>query len=369
MSRKSKGRGKPAAGQLTLDWGTRRQCLRDLQCSNRVKSLLRVLADHCAVDTNACFPKVRTIAKGMSTDPRTVQRAIREATELGFILVRKEFARSESGQVMQTANTYILRWAEMMDAIARDRAEEPENHVPEGSNLSPPPRQFVTPPVTLCHPPGDKLSPLEEAMEEAMEEESAFGACTEPLNADTVPTIDDDRIRAAQGASQQRHGAPTVSVGERVREIHGEDRQWHGAPPESCNGSIEGTQQPPGGTIAAPDDLRVDLIPQPGSEPVNAFDATSPFPCKSGTWCLPADKLAQYRSTYPTLDVVSEIVRARQWCIDNPLRRKTACGMPRFLTSWLNKALRDASYRRMRPEIPGFFAGLQQFLTEGDPPP
>ena len=55
------------------------------------------------------------------------------------------------------------------------------------------------------------------------------------------------------------------------------------------------------------------------------------------TWGLTAAKLAEYRETFPGFDVEAELRLARQWCIDNPGKRKTAKGMPKFLTSWLSR--------------------------------
>jgi hypothetical protein len=52
-------------------------------------------------------------------------------------------------------------------------------------------------------------------------------------------------------------------------------------------------------------------------------------------WYLPEGKLSEYQETYPCLDVAAELRKARQWCIDNPARRKTARGMPAFLNRWL----------------------------------
>jgi hypothetical protein len=46
-------------------------------------------------------------------------------------------------------------------------------------------------------------------------------------------------------------------------------------------------------------------------------------------------KLAQWVATYPSVDVAMEIKKAWQWHEDNPSKRKTKKGMPRFLGSWL----------------------------------
>ena len=55
------------------------------------------------------------------------------------------------------------------------------------------------------------------------------------------------------------------------------------------------------------------------------------FPTKGGDqWELTQAKLNEYQETYAGIDVLAELRRARQWCIDNPGRRKTARGMPKF---------------------------------------
>ena len=65
------------------------------------------------------------------------------------------------------------------------------------------------------------------------------------------------------------------------------------------------------------------------------------FPCV-GTgpkeWPLAAAKLAEYEGSFPGLDVLAECRKARQWCLDNPKKRKTHAGMPKFLGGWLGKA-------------------------------
>ena len=61
------------------------------------------------------------------------------------------------------------------------------------------------------------------------------------------------------------------------------------------------------------------------------------FPLKdSKRWNLPSAKLDEYRGCY-AFDVELELRKACQWLKDNPHKRKTAGGMKRFLTSWLNR--------------------------------
>lgn len=48
-------------------------------------------------------------------------------------------------------------------------------------------------------------------------------------------------------------------------------------------------------------------------------------------WHLPQEKLAEYKKTYPELDIEAQLRKAAQWLIDNPAKRKTEKGMPRSL--------------------------------------
>ncbi len=55
-------------------------------------------------------------------------------------------------------------------------------------------------------------------------------------------------------------------------------------------------------------------------------------------WNLTEAKLAEYQTSFPGLDVEAEMRAARQWCVDNPPKRKTHNGMPAFLTGWLTRS-------------------------------
>lgn len=55
-------------------------------------------------------------------------------------------------------------------------------------------------------------------------------------------------------------------------------------------------------------------------------------------WTLTKAKLAEYITSFPGLDVPAQLRLARQWCRDKPRQRKTATGMPGFITSWLGRS-------------------------------
>lgn len=53
---------------------------------------------------------------------------------------------------------------------------------------------------------------------------------------------------------------------------------------------------------------------------------------------IAASKAAEYRETFAGIDVDAELAKAAQWLRDNPSRRKTAKGLPRYLFAWLERA-------------------------------
>lgn len=59
---------------------------------------------------------------------------------------------------------------------------------------------------------------------------------------------------------------------------------------------------------------------------------------KTKAWPLLKSKVAEYQVSFPGMDVSAQLAKARQWAIDNPAKRKTAGGMPKFLFGWLERA-------------------------------
>lgn len=65
------------------------------------------------------------------------------------------------------------------------------------------------------------------------------------------------------------------------------------------------------------------------------------FPCVGRgekTWSLTQEWADRFREAFPGVDVMHEARKALLWVQANPERRKTARGMPRFLTGWLSRA-------------------------------
>lgn len=98
------------------------------------KAVLICLADYADAE-GVAWPAVPSLAKEVQVSDRTVQRAIRSLEKEG-LLVKEDRTRKDGGQ---TSNGYRLAFPA----------------VTPGDNLSPAPRQDVTPPVTLLSPAND----------------------------------------------------------------------------------------------------------------------------------------------------------------------------------------------------------------------
>ena len=85
------------------------------------------------------------------------------------------------------------------------------------------------------------------------------------------------------------------------------------------------------------------------SQPASA-QSVATFPCqgKQKEWNLLVEHIADWKATYPGLDIEAECRKARAWIIANPEKRKTAKGMPRFLLRWFNRTV--DSPQRIAPQ-------------------
>lgn len=77
------------------------------------------------------------------------------------------------------------------------------------------------------------------------------------------------------------------------------------------------------------------------------------FPCTGpAKWDLRASKLAEWRETFPAVDVEACLRFMLQWVRDNPTRKKTPAGMPRFILNWLGRAQNKGEFRKGEPHNP-----------------
>ena len=117
--------------------------------------------------------------------------------------------------------------------------------------------------------------------------------------------------------------------------VTGQSRDSHGNGPE-----VRATPSPSPSPLASPNGEACSEPGKPASEPPVADPVVMTFPTVGKgvkEWHLRESKLAEYRDSYPSVDVLAECRKARQWCIDNPRNRKTAPGMPAMLSRWLAK--------------------------------
>lgn len=111
-----------------------------------------------------------------------------------------------------------------------------------------------------------------------------------------------------------------------------------------------------------------------GEEPCTETGTVSPpapavlsFPCdgKAPTWSLTKPYLTELQELFPQLDVLAQARAALAWVKANPEKRKTAKGMPAFLTRWLTNET-DSPKRDRRP--PANAAPTPKKYAEWEPP-
>jgi hypothetical protein len=90
--------------------------------------------------------------------------------------------------------------------------------------------------------------------------------------------------------------------------------------------------------------------PSPPEIPPPAEPVFLTFPCngKRGTpkeYDLTEPKVQEYEEAFPAVNVRQQLRNLRQWCIDNPSRRKTHRGMPAFLSRNLGRKQDEGGMR------------------------
>lgn len=91
-----------------------------------------------------------------------------------------------------------------------------------------------------------------------------------------------------------------------------------------------------------------------GEAPNDGTEELLRFSCKGPVlaWSLTRRKLDEYQATFPGVDVFAVLRVAGQWIIDNPGKRKTAAGMPRFLGAWISRQVNSGKAPLLLPVIP-----------------
>lgn len=82
-------------------------------------------------------------------------------------------------------------------------------------------------------------------------------------------------------------------------------------------------------SICSEQKISSELEPEPKS------DDCIEFPVLGGSTYIPKSLIDEWESVYTNVDVMQEVLKAREWCRANPKRRKV--NWKRFLVNWLNE--------------------------------
>lgn len=108
--------------------------------------------------------------------------------------------------------------------------------------------------------------------------------------------------------------------------IHGDSR-WN---------SVENSDSPPESNTIQNPNTNTNTNPNYSTEP--QADSVLTLTLNDGSeYPITQKDVSEYSTTYPAVDVMQQLRSMRQWCRDNPTKRKTAKGIRRFINSWLER--------------------------------
>ena len=75
-----------------------------------------------------------------------------------------------------------------------------------------------------------------------------------------------------------------------------------------------------------------------GGEPQAASPPAVSIPLNDGTeYSVSQEQCQEWADVYPAVNVLQQLKEMREWCLNNPAKRKTARGVRSFITRWLAK--------------------------------
>lgn len=110
------------------------------------------------------------------------------------------------------------------------------------------------------------------------------------------------------------------------------------------------TEIPSEGTLYGLPEPEPVPVPGAGAEPKDTCAETSSAPAlhdgkpltlptvDGGDWTVEARDCKGWAEGYPGVNVLNELLKAREWLKANPRNRKTRAGMRRFIVNWLSNA-------------------------------
>ncbi len=96
------------------------------------------------------------------------------------------------------------------------------------------------------------------------------------------------------------------------------------------NGSYT-ERQPVGNQLATQDSIGKDSI---GKDSIGKYSIVY----MNQYFSITEDKYKEYKTIYNDIDIDKEFIKMKIWLDDNPTRRKTSKGYPRFISNWLQNA-------------------------------
>ena len=88
-----------------------------------------------------------------------------------------------------------------------------------------------------------------------------------------------------------------------------------------------------------------------------------PLPGKQGEWGVPQALYREMVVCHPGVEVMTELGKMRGWLVANPSRRKTARGLPAFISNWLSKAQNTGgSHAENNTKSDANYAAFQQVM-------
>lgn len=115
----------------------------------------------------------------------------------------------------------------------------------------------------------------------------------------------------------------------------------------------------PSDLCSEPENLAREPDEPPEVEPTQTNPETTPDPVvfimpltkRDGEFHVTASMVKEWQDTFPGVDVMAELKKARIWCVDRPRRMKTRSGVRAYISGWMDRT-QNGMYRRWNGNDP-----------------